>query len=733
MLKKKSVTNAALETNSTNSKASKAHSRAKSTVSRTVPGKGSARASRAGVVRRSDGGGHDDTDGSTELQVRLEIETRRCGILESQMETLLIDTAKITEQQRKLDAEHHECVKGLENKVSALRSTQDQERSRMHLLDQKLKEAVNICREISAAVDEKHVQLALHFVPRTAFTTEVKDFCKHLPLDSLPSLGKSILFGGHEDYSIIEDEEQEIHLSDDVGEGKANQGWALAKVRMQDMWAPQKAESDQNKVQMSQRATDASKDVLGVDAPLLYEKAWNRALPNAPCDYKKGDIILKQNKRTFNMYRIAYGSVNVVINKKAVATLSEGDYFGEVSALYDTSPIATCIAVAPTRVYAIPKEVIETRLANAFPRQVNLLRKLGRVRCQRYIIPHLLHRNPYLKKYAKNAEFIDKIVRYMYIKAEPSWSSFIREGEVGGEMHFIITGEYEVKVRGELVVILSGGFFGEMALTTGCLRQACVASRTPALTVVLPRRGFEKLAHCFPEFANDIASLHSPRTAAIKLFLEFYLVSPFLQYEREAKCLGAFRLLSEHSTRIHIPPLARISPADLHPHCCYHVAAGLATVEIPVSGEVGDDQDVFTDHGKGALVVSSAVSPIVDVVNPSDTVALVLYRIGVEGVRKIAGFSPHGMQAVLQDLLKTGRSKNAGSARVHTYLSQVRHQLQTLSEEDEGVCVPLSAGDADRLKDMVSDKVFESSRAVASSPLIPRPPSSTGEYLGRSE
>ncbi len=83
--------------------------------------------------------------------------------------------------------------------------------------------------------------------------------------------------------------------------------------------------------------------------------------------FTEGQRILRQGFTGSNFYVILDGEVAVRIDGETRATLSRGDFFGEVSVLLGEPPTADVVALRPLRCIALAGPDVETFLV-AYPR-----------------------------------------------------------------------------------------------------------------------------------------------------------------------------------------------------------------------------------------------------------------------------------------------------------------------------------------------------------------------------
>jgi len=115
----------------------------------------------------------------------------------------------------------------------------------------------------------------------------------------------------------------------------------------------------------------------------------------------------------------------------------------------------------------------------------------------------LLHRIPLFAGLDKH-----KIERLGMLAEEvdvPAGKVLIRQGESGGDMMVLVSGQVGVERDGERLNTLGpGDFFGEIALIERGPRTATVTTESPARLLVVNHRDFHSLMEEFPEIAAQV-------------------------------------------------------------------------------------------------------------------------------------------------------------------------------------------------------------------------------------
>lgn len=103
------------------------------------------------------------------------------------------------------------------------------------------------------------------------------------------------------------------------------------------------------------------------------------------------------------------------------------------------------------------------------------------------------------------AQAIADVVARLRARYYPAGAVVVRRGAPGDSMFFIATGEVEVRLSPESIVLSEGMFFGEMALLDRRPRSADIVTLTPCTMLILNMPDFFQLAGQHPALAQAIA------------------------------------------------------------------------------------------------------------------------------------------------------------------------------------------------------------------------------------
>jgi CRP-like cAMP-binding protein len=84
-------------------------------------------------------------------------------------------------------------------------------------------------------------------------------------------------------------------------------------------------------------------------------------------EFEEGDWIVRRGQDDLGLYMIVGGEIGVVFDGEELAVLSQGSFFGEISALLGEPAVADILARKPTRCLVVPHADVESFLLR-FPR-----------------------------------------------------------------------------------------------------------------------------------------------------------------------------------------------------------------------------------------------------------------------------------------------------------------------------------------------------------------------------
>ena len=178
--------------------------------------------------------------------------------------------------------------------------------------------------------------------------------------------------------------------------------------------------------------------------------------------YQESSYIFKQGMPSKSFYVIKSGTVEVIVNRKKVNKLNEGDGFGELALISSSERSATMRCLRPTTVWMIErdlfKKLIEDISTQTFEQNRMFLDKIQ--------LLSSLH-----------SEQKDSLAASMISFKFKSGQTIVKEGEKGDTMYIIKEGKVLVFKNGkEVNQLKSGSIFGEQALITHTVRNAtCMA------------------------------------------------------------------------------------------------------------------------------------------------------------------------------------------------------------------------------------------------------------------
>jgi cAMP-dependent protein kinase regulator len=229
-----------------------------------------------------------------------------------------------------------------------------------------------------------------------------------------------------------------------------------------------------------------------------------------------GRTIIQDGDTGDSVYFIMNGGVGIYKRNLGgeeimLASLSEGDFFGEFGFFAQAKRQATVRTMVDTEVIELSKEAL-SEVIEKYPRVSGILVEFYKKR----VLDTLVAISPLFSPLdaPKRAELTEKF-RLMVVRAG---QEVIREGDPGDSLFVIKSGEVEVTTvdnsgrRIELAVLKEGNFFGEAAVVTGMPRTATVTSLTECRLMKLMKSDFDAIARKYPAIV-DVAKKYIEQRA----------------------------------------------------------------------------------------------------------------------------------------------------------------------------------------------------------------------------
>ena len=223
---------------------------------------------------------------------------------------------------------------------------------------------------------------------------------------------------------------------------------------------------------------------------------------------KKGSRFFHRDK----MYLLVEGEVALAVGAETIGTVTQGQIFGEMTAITQLPRSATAVAKRDCTVIALDDKQFRTGLGKnpAFALMLMSI-MIGRLRetIGRLRVSNALQSSDALEQSAafdpkRLAELVAKLSDdppVYYDRRKP----IVQEGQAGTRMYVVLEGTVAVLIDGKVVERLGpGGVFGELALVEQQPRLASVSAETDCSLQPVNRAAFLALVESSPEFAASL-------------------------------------------------------------------------------------------------------------------------------------------------------------------------------------------------------------------------------------
>lgn len=256
----------------------------------------------------------------------------------------------------------------------------------------------------------------------------------------------------------------------------------------------------------------------GYDADIAYEffnAVGNEEIVKAEktifVEDEKGHRLLLQHDK---MYLLLEGEVELSINKNTVASVQQGEIFGEMATLTRSARSATATTKTQCRVISLDEKQFHTGL-RVMPEFALMMMSVMAHRL-RDMITRLNETGALLQNDGwKESPVFDKKM-LTFLEGEVGDSATMRyssgkfimhEGQAGVFMYVVMEGNVAVTIHDRIVEKVGpGGMFGEMALIERTDRLANAVAETDCVLLAINRNVFLELVKENPEFGIALLS-----------------------------------------------------------------------------------------------------------------------------------------------------------------------------------------------------------------------------------
>jgi cAMP-dependent protein kinase regulator len=233
---------------------------------------------------------------------------------------------------------------------------------------------------------------------------------------------------------------------------------------------------------------------------------------------RPGQAVVREGDNASSMFAIVRGSVSIERLEHGVnvclATMGEGDFFGEMGLISDSPRLATVRARDELAVL----ELMRDRLVQITAQHPAVGRVLDRF-YKRRLITNVLRSNPMLQPLFRNS--LQELMENFRTRSVGDGKLLLEEGQRGRGFYILLRGECIVSKRrrdgsaGEVARLREGDVFGEMSLLLDRPVTATVTAVGTCFVLRLAKEPFDAAIARAPEVRRALEELGRQRLAEL--------------------------------------------------------------------------------------------------------------------------------------------------------------------------------------------------------------------------
>ncbi len=243
----------------------------------------------------------------------------------------------------------------------------------------------------------------------------------------------------------------------------------------------------------------------------LPEDAFIALFEKCPLQrFEEGQLVFEQGEKADAFYVICGGQVRVFRTdggeRKELATLEEGSFFGEMALLSEAPRSASVEAASEdTQVLVISAEILK-ELSGSYPVVSTALKKF----CRQRMLSNLMNQAALFAPFNRNDR--RDLVQKFRARDVNRGDVLVKEGATSDGLYVVLSGEVAIEVKGTRIATLKEGqVFGEMSLLMRTPASATVRAIRHTSLLRLPKQDFDSLILSHPQVLEHVSVLIDER------------------------------------------------------------------------------------------------------------------------------------------------------------------------------------------------------------------------------